>query len=161
MGEYFCIPWESFYLSTSFLEGTFSLIGFTAAHWCQKFVCIFYQAQCPHSRWTDQYYVVYISAQLWMAVKVNTHTGTWNGKKQLVNNTSCIITQICLLFLWNKTYLLLRYNLENEKVMVHNNIYSHIESYQYLNWNHMKVRKGKCFLDTIFSAQNLDHSSME
>ena len=58
-------------------------------------------------------------------------------------------------------FLVLRYNLENEKVMVHNNIYSHIESYKYLNWNHMKVRKGKCFLDTISGARNLDDTCIE
>ena len=45
--------------------------------------------------------------------------------------------------------------------MVHNDIYSHIESYKHLNWNHMKDRKGKCFFDTILGAQNLDDSSME
>ena len=45
--------------------------------------------------------------------------------------------------------------------MVHNDIYSHIELYKHLNWNHMKVRKGKCFLDTILGARNLDDSSME
>ena len=102
----------------------------------------------------DQYCVVFISALLWSTAKCEyTHTKTWNGKEQFVNNTSCIITQICLLFLWNKTYLVLRYNLENEKVMVHNNIYSHIESYEHLNWNHMKDRKGKCFLNTVMGVR--------
>ena len=35
---------------------------------------------------------------------MNSHIRSWNGKEQLVNNTSRIITQICLLFLLNKTY---------------------------------------------------------
>ena len=36
------------------------------------------------------------------------------------------------------------YNLENEKVVVHNDIYSHTESYKHLNRNQMKSRKEKC-----------------
>ena len=43
-------------------------------------------------------------------------------------------------------------DLENEEVMVHYDIYSHIESYKHLNWNHMKDRKGKYFLDTVTGA---------
>ena len=33
--------------------------------------------------------------------------------------------------------------------------YSHIESYKHLNRNHMKDRKGKCFLDTILGFGTL------
>ena len=31
--------------------------------------------------------------------------------------------------------------------------YSHIESYKHLNRNHMKDRKGKCFIDTVLGAR--------
>ena len=56
------------------------------------------QVECTNS-------ALYVSVQCFGVQKnVNAHTQTWNGKEQLVNNTSRIITQICLLFLLNKTY---------------------------------------------------------
>ena len=41
--------------------------------------------------------------------------------------------------------------------MVHNDIYSHIESYEHLYRNHMKDRNGKCFIDTELGAHNLGY----
>ena len=48
--------------------------------------------------------------------------------------TLCYI-QLTFLFL---PTLLYNVKLENEKVMVHNNIHSHIISYDHLNWSHTK-----------------------
>ena len=45
--------------------------------------------------------------------------------------------------------------------MVHNNIYSHIESYEHLNWNHMKDEMESQLFNTIKGAHNLDDSSLE
>ena len=45
--------------------------------------------------------------------------------------------------------------------MVQNDIYSHIELYDHLNWNHTKDRNGKSAINTIKGARNLDDSSLE
>ena len=60
-----------------------------------------------------------------------------------------------------QTYHNCKHNLENEKVMVHNDIYFHIESYEHLNWNHMKDEMESQLIDTIMGARNLDDSSLE
>ena len=46
----------------------------------------------------------------------------------------------------------MRKNLENGKFMVHKDIYSQIESYEHLNWNHTKDRKEKSAIDTVKGA---------
>ena len=64
----------------------------------------------------------------------------WAFSLQLWQLSRCYITIRTSSFMW----FLLRwygFNLENEKVMVHNNIYSHIESYKHLNRNHRVITR--------------------